>query len=173
VQGCVIPLLVKGIRGLLRTERNTPLNPLLIEGKGTTPVTPPLLRGNLKKGGKMARILIVDDAAFMRGSLKFIIEASGHEVVGMAKNGREAVEMYKQLNPDIVTLDILMKEMDGLKALKDIKSLNPNAKIVMVTALGQEEKQEEAMKLGACGYLRKPFKQTDIIEVIQRVINEG
>ena len=118
----------------------------------------------------MAEILIVDDASFMRGSLKYIVEGAGHNVVGMAKDGEEALELYRKLKPDVVTLDILMGGMDGLSALKAIMKENPGAKVIMVTALGQEEKQEEARKLGACGYIRKPFKQTEIVNEIKWVL---
>jgi len=118
----------------------------------------------------MATILIVDDAAFMRGSLKYIVEGAGHSVVGMAKDGQEALKLYRKLKPDIVTLDILMSGMDGLSALEAIKKESSGTKVIMVTALGQEEKQEEAFKLGACGYIRKPFKQTEIVDEIRRVL---
>jgi len=118
----------------------------------------------------MATILIVDDAAFMRGSLKYIIEGAGHSVVGTAKDGQEALRLCRKLKPDIVTLDILMSGMDGLTALKAIKKENSGAKAIMVTALGQEEKQEEALKFGASGYIRKPFKQTEIVDEIKRVL---
>ena len=118
----------------------------------------------------MVTVLIVDDASFMRGSLKYIVESAEHEVVGTAKDGREALELYKKLKPDLVTLDILMDEMDGFSALKAIKDLDPKAKVIMVTALGQEEKQTEARKLGAVGYIRKPFTMGEISEEIERVL---
>ena len=118
----------------------------------------------------MAKILIVDDAAFMRGSLKYIVEGAGHSVVAMAKDGQEALKLYRKLKPDIVTLDILMSGMDGLTALKAIKKEVPEAKAIMVSALGQEEKQKEAYELGALGYIRKPFKQTEIVDEIRRVL---
>jgi len=118
----------------------------------------------------MATILVVDDASFMRGSLKFITENAGHEVVGMAKDGKEALELYRKLRPDVVTLDILMRGTDGLAALEAIMTEHPGAKVIMVTALGQEEKQEQARKLGASGYIRKPFKQTEIVDEIERVL---
>lgn len=118
----------------------------------------------------MAKVLIVDDAAFMRGSLEFIVKNSGHEVVGAAKDGKEAIELYKSLKPDLVTLDILMKEVDGLKTLEAIMRQDPKAKVVMITALGQEEKQKQAEMLGAKGYIRKPFKQTEIVEEIKKVL---
>jgi two-component system, chemotaxis family, chemotaxis protein CheY len=120
----------------------------------------------------MARILIADDASFMRGSLKFILENAGHEIVGLAENGKVAFDLYKSLKPDLVTLDILMKELDGLKGLKSIMEYDPDAKVIMVTALGQEEKQEEARKLGASGYMRKPFKQSEIIDEVAKVLGK-
>lgn len=118
----------------------------------------------------MATIMIVDDAAFMRGSLKFIVEGAGHSVVGTAKDGQEALQLYRKLKPDITTLDILMRGMDGLSALEAIRKEDTTAKVIMVTALGQEEKQGEALKLGASGYIRKPFKQTAIVDEIKRVL---
>ena len=118
----------------------------------------------------MAKILIVDDAAFMRGSLKYIVEGAGHSVIGTAKEGQEALKLCGKLKPDIVTLDILMGGMDGLTALEAIRKESSGAKVIMVTALGQEEKQEEAFKLGASGYIRKPFKQTEIVDEIRRVL---
>lgn len=120
----------------------------------------------------MAKILIVDDASFMRGSLKYIAETAGHEVVGMAKDGREALELYFRLKPDLVTLDVLMKGMEGLSALKAIMKKDPGGKVIMVTALGQEEKQQEARKLGASGYIRKPFKLEEIVDEIEKVLSK-
>lgn len=120
----------------------------------------------------MARILIVDDSSFMRGSLKFIAEQAGHEVVGMANDGAEGLKLYKELKPDLVTLDILMKGVDGISGLKAIKGEDPKAKVIMITAIGQEEKQDEARKLGASGYIRKPFKQDEIASEIKRVLSE-
>ena len=118
----------------------------------------------------MATIMIVDDSAFMRGSLKYIIESAGYSVVGMAKDGQEALKLSRKLKPDIVTLDILMSGMDGLSALKAIKNGASGTKVIMVTALGQEEKQKEALKLGASGYIRKPFKQTEIVDEVRKVL---
>lgn len=118
----------------------------------------------------MARILVVDDAAFMRGSMKLILEKAGHEVVGMAANGREGVELFQKLRPDITTLDILMGEMDGISTLKEIMKKDPSAKVVMLTAVGTESTQEEARKLGASGYVRKPFRQEDVVREIDRII---
>ena len=121
----------------------------------------------------MAKMLIVDDASFMRSSLKYIVENGGHTVIGMAKDGQEALELYRKFRPDVVTLDILMTGMDGFSALKAIMKEDPKAKVIMVTAVGNEDRQEEARKIGASGYIRKPFKQTDIVEEISRVLGQG
>ncbi len=118
----------------------------------------------------MARILVVDDAAFMRGSLKFILETAGHEVIGTGEDGKDALNLYKKLKPDLVTLDILMKGVDGLTALKNIMEYDNNAKVIMISALGMEDKQEEAGKLGSKGYIRKPFKQAEIVAEVERVL---
>jgi two-component system chemotaxis response regulator CheY len=118
----------------------------------------------------MAKVMIVDDASFMRSSLKFIIEKYGHTVVGTAADGKEAIVLYPKLAPDIVTLDILMREMDGISTLKALLEQDPHAKVIMVTAIGQESKQEETKKLGALGYIRKPFKPEDIAEEIDKVL---
>lgn len=119
----------------------------------------------------MAKILIIEDSFFMRGSLKFIAEQAGHEVVGGARDGAEGLELYKKLKPDLVTLDILMKGTDGISGLKAIKREDPKAKVIMITAMGQEEMQEEARKLGASGYIRKPFKPDEIADEIKRVLS--
>ncbi|AFK22137.1 response regulator [Pyrococcus sp. ST04] len=119
----------------------------------------------------MARILIVDDAAFMRMLLKKILTQAGHQVVGEASNGKEAVEKYKQLKPDLVTMDIVMPEMDGITAVKEIMKIDPNAKIIMITAVGQEAKVMEALKSGAKGYIVKPFQAQKVIEEVNRVLS--
>lgn len=121
----------------------------------------------------MATVLVVDDSSFMRNALKFIVEQAGHTVVGGAKDGEEAVEMYKKLSPDLVTMDILMPNAGGLDALAQIRQHDPSAKVIMVTALGQEEKQAEAQRLGAAGYIRKPFKQADVTNEINRVMGKA
>ncbi|BAA29570.1 response regulator [Pyrococcus horikoshii] len=119
----------------------------------------------------MARVLVVDDAAFMRMLLKKILTQAGHEVVGEASNGKEAVEKYKQLKPDLVTMDIVMPEMDGITAVKEIMKIDPNAKIIMITAVGQEAKVMEALKSGAKGYIVKPFQAQKVIEEVNRVLS--
>ena len=119
----------------------------------------------------LATVLIVDDAAFMRGSLKYIVESLGHEVVGLAKNGEQGIALYNENQPDLVTLDILMGEMDGLEVLAEIMKINENATVIMVTALGQEEKQKEARSLGASGYIKKPFSSEQIAEEFARILD--
>jgi two-component system chemotaxis response regulator CheY len=118
----------------------------------------------------MGRIMIVDDSSFMVGSLKYIVEHAGHEVVGTAKEGGEGLVLYKKLKPDLVTLDILMKGKDGITTLKEIMKLDPKAKVIMVSASGLDEIKEEAHKLGASGFIVKPFKQNQIIDEIQRLL---
>lgn len=118
----------------------------------------------------MATILIVDNASFMRSSLKAVCEQAGHKVVGMAADGKEAVRLYRELKPDVVTMDILMEEMDGIQALEEIKKHDTDARVVMVSAVGLEAKLEEASRLGAVGYIRKPFKSADITREIEKVM---
>ena len=120
----------------------------------------------------MAKVIIADDASFMRGSLKFILESAGHEVVGLAKDGKEALELYIKLKPDLVLLDILMAGMDGFLSLKGIMKENPSAKVMMVTALGHEAKRKEATDLGASGFVKKPFTREEIIAEVERVIGK-
>ena len=118
----------------------------------------------------MATVLVVDDASFMRNSLKYIIENAGHTVIGTAKDGVEAIKEYRKHKPDVVTLDVLMTGVDGFAALKSIIKEDPDAKVIMVTAIGNEDKQEKARRMGALGYIRKPFKQTEIVDEIRRVM---
>jgi len=117
----------------------------------------------------MATVLIVDDAAFMRISIKNMLTKNGYEVLGEAENGLVAVEMYKDLHPDIVTMDITMPEMTGLDALKEIIKVDPQAKIVMVSAMGQEAMVRDAIVSGAKGFIVKPFKEDGIIAAIKKL----
>jgi two-component system chemotaxis response regulator CheY len=121
----------------------------------------------------MARIMIVDDSSFMRSSLKYIVESAGHEVVGQAVNGKEAIELHKKVKPDLVTMDILMAEMDGLTAAAQIIKADGKARIIMVTAIGQDEKQEQARSIGVSGYIRKPFKKEDIITEFEKALKHA
>jgi two-component system chemotaxis response regulator CheY len=117
----------------------------------------------------MAKVLIVDDAAFMRISIKNMLTKNGYEVVGEAENGKIGVEKFKELSPDIVTMDITMPEMSGLEALKEIMTANPAAKVIMVSAMGQEAMVREAIMSGAKGFIVKPFKEDGIVSAIQKL----
>ena len=117
----------------------------------------------------MATVLIVDDAAFMRISIKNMLTKNGYEVVGEAENGAIGVQMYNDLKPDIVTMDITMPEMSGLDALKEIQKLDSKAKVVMVSAMGQEAMVREAIVSGAKGFIVKPFKEEGIIAAMKKL----
>ncbi len=118
----------------------------------------------------MGRILIVDDTLFMRTLLKNIIFSGGHDIVGEAGDGDEGVEKYKELKPDLVTMDVVMPKMNGIEALKSIRAFDPNAKIVMCTAVGQEQMVKLAIKSGAKGYIVKPFQAPKVIEELNNVL---
>lgn len=115
------------------------------------------------------RILIVDDTLFMRVKLKALLQRMGYEVVGEAGNGLEAIEQFKTLRPDITTMDITMPEMDGVTALRQIKSLDPNALVIMISALGQESMIMDAIKAGARHYILKPFEEDKVKEIFSRL----
>ncbi|MBC6004634.1 Chemotaxis protein CheY [uncultured Clostridium sp.] len=117
----------------------------------------------------MKRVLIVDDAAFMRMSIRKMLEENGFEVVGEAENGVMAIEKYQELQPEVVTMDITMPEMDGLEALREIKKIDPAASVVMVSALGQEARMKEAIIYGAKGFIVKPFKEEIIISALSKL----
>lgn len=116
----------------------------------------------------MKRVLVVDDAAFLRISLRGILERNGFEVVGEAENGEVAVRKYIQLKPDIVTLDITMPKMNGIEALKEIIKIDPSAKVVMISALGQEAFVKEAVLNGAKGFLVKPYKEDYLVKTLSK-----
>lgn len=116
------------------------------------------------------RILIVDDAAFMRMMLKDIITKNGYEVAGEAENGVKAVEMYKELKPDLVMMDITMPEMDGIQAVREIKKIDPQAKIIMCSAMGQQAMVIESIQAGARDFIVKPFQAERIVEAIKKVL---
>lgn len=118
-----------------------------------------------------ARILIVDDAAFMRMMVKDIMTRNGFEVVGEAENGAVAVEMYKQLKPDLVTMDITMPEMDGVTALKEIRKFDPQAKVIMCSAMGQQGMVIEAIQNGAKDFVVKPFQEERVVEAVKKCLN--
>ena len=118
----------------------------------------------------MAKILIVDDAAFMRMMIKDILQKNGYEVVGEAANGLEAVELYKAHQPDLVTMDITMPEMDGIEAVKQIKGINPAAKVIMCSAMGQQSMVMDAIKAGANDFIVKPFQADRVLEAIKKIV---
>lgn len=120
----------------------------------------------------MARILIVDDSKTSRKFLKSMLIEGGHEVVGEAQDGREGVDKYFELKPDVVTMDITMPVLDGIDAVSEIIEKAPDAKIIMVTAAGQKSNMVEAIRRGAADFIHKPFDSEVIIEVIEKVMEE-
>lgn len=119
----------------------------------------------------MARILIVDDAKFMRLTLSNILLKANHEIVGEAETGMDAVTLYRQLTPDLVTMDITMPEMSGLEAMKEIKKEFPQAKIIMCSAMGQQKMVVESIEAGAKDFIVKPFEEGRVLEAVNRVLN--
>jgi len=120
---------------------------------------------------KMAqKILIVDDAAFMRMMIKDILSKNGYEIVGEAADGMQAIEKYKETQPDLVTMDITMPEMDGITALKEIKNINPNAKVIMCSAMGQQAMVIDAIQAGAKDFIVKPFQADRVLEAISKTL---
>lgn len=117
----------------------------------------------------MSKVLIVDDALFARRILKETLEKNGHEVIGQASNGLEAIEMYKQLKPDLVTMDLTMPDMDGINSIKHIKRFDSNAKIIMCSALGQEAKIIQSIKAGATDFIVKPFNEEKLIDSVNKI----
>lgn len=118
----------------------------------------------------MIKILVVDDAAFMRMTIKGILEKNGFKVVGEAEDGITAIKMYSEFKPDIVTMDITMPEMSGVDALKIIKRYDSKAKVVMVTAMGQESMVMDAVSHGAKAFIIKPFKEDHVIKTLKKVM---
>jgi two-component system, chemotaxis family, chemotaxis protein CheY len=114
-------------------------------------------------------VLVVDDAIFMRRAIREMLEKNGYEVIGEAENGKTAIQKYKEHKPDIVTLDITMPEMSGSMALKEIINLDKDAKVIMVTAMGQEELVKEAIIAGAKSFIVKPFTEEKLIQVLQKI----
>jgi two-component system chemotaxis response regulator CheY len=115
------------------------------------------------------RVLIVDDASFIRASLKMVLERNGYQVVGEAENGSVAVAKYNELKPELVTMDITMPEMDGITALRAIKSIDPNAKVIMISAMGMEDKVKDAILSGAAGFIVKPFNEDQVIRGLSKL----
>jgi two-component system, chemotaxis family, chemotaxis protein CheY len=121
-------------------------------------------------GISVAKILIVDDAKFMRATLTNILKKAGHEIVGEAENGKTAVELFRTTLPDLVTMDITMPEMSGLRATQIIKGEFPDAKIIMCSAMGQQKMVVEAIETGAKDFIVKPFDDNRVLETINRVL---
>ena len=119
----------------------------------------------------MGRILIVDDTMFMRTLLKYILVSGGHDIVGEAADGAEALARYQELKPDLVTMDVVMPKMNGIEALKAIKAADPAAKVIMCTAVGQEQMVKLAVKSGARGYIVKPFQAPKVLEEVKNVLS--
>ena len=116
------------------------------------------------------RVLIVDDAAFMRMMVKDILSKNGYEIVGEAENGMKALEKYQELKPDLVTMDITMPEMDGITAVKEIKKVDPAAKVVMCSAIGQQAMVIESIQAGARDFIVKPFQADRVLEAIRKAV---
>ncbi len=119
----------------------------------------------------MATILVVDDAAFMRMMLRDILQKEGHLVVGEAANGEEAIKKYKELKPDIVTMDITMPKMDGIGGVTGIRKNDPNAKVIMVSAMGQQQMVVDAIQAGADDFIVKPLQAERVIMAINKVLS--
>lgn len=117
----------------------------------------------------MVSVLIVDDAAFMRLAIKNVLNKNGFTVVADAKNGQEGVEKYLEFKPDIVTMDITMPDMTGIEALKKIRELDPKAKVVMISAMGQESMVKEAIISGAKSFIVKPYKEEHITQTLLKI----
>ena len=116
------------------------------------------------------RVLVVDDAAFMRMMVKDILSKNGYEIVGEAENGMKALEKYQELKPDLVTMDITMPEMDGITAVKEIKKVDPAAKVVMCSAMGQQAMVIESIQAGARDFIVKPFQADRVLEAIRKAV---
>lgn len=117
------------------------------------------------------KILIVDDAAFMRMMIKDILTKNGFVIAGEASDGAEAVELYKETVPDLVTMDITMPDMNGIDALKEIKRIDPDAKVIMCSAMGQQAMVIDAIQAGAKDFIVKPFQAERVIEAIKKALS--
>lgn len=121
--------------------------------------------------GNLKRVLIVDDTKFMRDILKNILKKKDLEIVGEASNGKEAVIKYQELKPDLVTMDIIMPEMDGIEAVKKIMQIDPSARILMCSAMGQQALVIEAIQSGARDFVIKPFQPARVLEAVDRALS--
>ncbi|MFC3882267.1 response regulator [Bacillus songklensis] len=118
----------------------------------------------------MVTVLIVDDARFMRKTLASILQNAGYEVIGEAENGQEAIDHYRTLQPDLMTMDITMPQMSGIEAVKKIKDEYPDAKIIMCSAMGQQKMVVEAIEAGAKDFIVKPFDEIRVLDAMKRVL---
>ena len=118
----------------------------------------------------MAKILIVDDSRTSRRMLRELLEELGHEIIGEAVNGEDGFIKYKELNPELVTLDITMPKLDGIQALQLIRKYNPEAKALMITAAGQRDKMIQAVKYGAAEFVTKPYEKEEVEKILKRVL---
>lgn len=116
----------------------------------------------------MAKVMIVDDAAFMRMQIKSMLSKNGYEVAGEAENGLQAVELYKKLRPDVVTMDITMPKMNGLDALGEIIKIDSNAKVVMISVMSMDTIKRQAISSGAKDFIAKPFKEKRLIASVKK-----
>jgi|SRR5665647_547157 len=117
------------------------------------------------------RVLIVDDAAFMRMMIKDILSKNGYEVVGEAENGYIAIEKYKEVKPDLVTMDITMPEMDGITAVKEIVAFDSTARVIMCSAMGQQAMVIDAIQAGAKDFIVKPFQPERVLEAVSKALS--
>lgn len=120
----------------------------------------------------MANILIVDDSKTSRKILRGILEEAGHTIVGEGINGEDGFLKYKELKPDLVTLDITMPKMDGIEALQIIRKEDENARVIMITALGQKEKMIQAVKFGAAEFITKPFEDDEVVKAVDKALED-
>lgn len=116
------------------------------------------------------KVLVTDDTLYSRMLLRNLLASHGYTVVGEARNGREAVERYKELCPDLVTMDVVMPEMDGVAAVKEIKRIDPKANILMCTSMGQRSMVLEAIQAGAAGFVVKPFRDANVVRCVRKLI---
>lgn len=117
------------------------------------------------------KVLVVDDAAIMRMMISEMLKKNGYEIVGEAVNGRDAILKYRELNPDLVTMDITMPDMDGIQAVKEIIAMDSKAKVFMISAMGQQSMVFDAIKAGAKDFIVKPFQADRLLEAVKKVLD--
>jgi two-component system chemotaxis response regulator CheY len=123
----------------------------------------------VREGKYMARVMIVDDAELMRMVMKDILLMHGHEVVAEVNDGEEAIQTYLEMKPDLVLMDLIMPNMDGKEALQKLLAIDPEAKVVICSSLGQQALITESMKIGAMGFIVKPFETSGMLDVIKKI----